>query len=125
VRIAISATGRDLDSRLDSRFGRCPYFLVGDPETLEFEAVANPGASAGGGAGVKAAQELVDRGVQVVITGQCGPNAYDVLEAAGIKIFQAPEETLRRVLELYREGKLAQLNGPGSAKQGLKGWGSQ
>lgn len=123
MRIAISATGRDLDSSLDPRFGRCPYFLLVDPETEEYQAVPNPGISAGGGAGIKAAQEVVNQGVKTLITGQCGPNAFNILTAGGIRILQAPAGPVRRVLELYKQGELTEVNAPGVAKQGMQGRG--
>lgn len=123
MRIAVSATGRDLESSLDPRFGRCPYFLLVDPETEECQPVPNPGMSAGGGAGIQAAQEVVRQGVKTLITGQCGPNAYDVLRSAGVKILQAPAEPIREVLEHYRKGELAEINAPGAAHQGMRGWG--
>ena len=75
MKIAITAEGTDLQAFLDPRFGRCPYFLLVDPDTLECKAMPNPGMSAGGGAGIKAAHTLIGQGVKVVITGQCGPNA--------------------------------------------------
>jgi len=123
MRIAISATGRDLDSSLDPRFGRCPYFLLVDPETQEYQVVPNPGISAGGGAGIKAAQEVVKQGVKTLITGQCGPNAFEILAASGIRVLQAPCEPVRKVLELYERGELSEINAPGMAKQGMRGRG--
>jgi predicted Fe-Mo cluster-binding NifX family protein len=89
MKIGISATGKDLDSLLDPRFGRCAYFLMVDTDTEEFEAISNPGISAGGGAGIQAAQEITKQGAKEVITGHCGPNAFDVLVAGGVKIYQA------------------------------------
>jgi predicted Fe-Mo cluster-binding NifX family protein len=86
MKIAISATGASLDADTEPRFGRCSYFIIADPETLEFEAMNNAAAMAAGGAGISAAQAIVDEGVQAVLTGNCGPNAYQVLSAAGIQI---------------------------------------
>ncbi|MGB9791364.1 MAG: NifB/NifX family molybdenum-iron cluster-binding protein [Thermacetogeniaceae bacterium] len=123
MKIVISASGRDLESMLDPRFGRCPYFLVIDTETEECQPVPNPGMMAGGGAGIQAAQEVVRQGAKAVITGQCGPNAYDVLRSAGVKILQAPVEPVRQVLERYRRGELEELTAPGPAHHGMRGWG--
>ncbi|MDH7576832.1 MAG: NifB/NifX family molybdenum-iron cluster-binding protein [Bacillota bacterium] len=123
MQVAISATGKDLDAYVDPRFGRCAYFLFVNPETLECEAAPNPGGTAGGGAGIKAAQEVVNRGAKVLITGQCGPNAFGILAASGVKIFQAPGEVIRKVLELYKEEKLVELNMPGPSRPGPIGRG--
>src|SRR4030042_2085859 len=86
MKIAITATGPALDAEIDPRFGRCQYFVIVDPETMQFEAVENSSAVAGGGAGVSTAQMIVGKGVEAVLTGNCGPNAYQVLSAAGVKV---------------------------------------
>lgn len=123
MRIAVSASGRDLDSLLDPRFGRCPYFLLIDTETEECQPLPNPGMSAGGGAGIQAAQEVVRHGAKVVITGQCGPNAFDVLRSAGVKVLQGKVEPVRQVLERYRRGELEEIAAPGPAHHGMRGRG--
>lgn len=75
MKIAISATGPSLDAEVDPRFGRCQYFLIIDPDTMEFEAIDNTNKMASGGAGIASAQAVAQKGVQVVLTGNCGPNA--------------------------------------------------
>src|SRR4030042_2932606 len=87
MKIAISATGSTLDAGIDPRFGRCQYFIIVDPETMQFEALENSSAMAGGGAGISTAQTIAGKGIEAVLTGNCGPNAYEVLSAAGIKVF--------------------------------------
>ena len=82
MKIAVSATGPDMDAEVDPRFGRCQYFIIVDPETMEFEAVDNESAMASGGAGISAAQMIAGKGVEAVLTGNCGPNAYQVLSHA-------------------------------------------
>jgi len=67
VKIAISATGPTLDAEVDSRFGRCQYFIIADTETEEFEALDNSSATAAGGAGISAAQMIVGKGVEAVL----------------------------------------------------------
>lgn len=121
MKIAITTDGKDLKSSLDPRFGRCPYFLLVDPETLEYEAAPNPGAAAGGGAGIAAAQSLAGLGAGAVITGQCGPNAFRILDAAGVKIMQAPVVTADKALEMYKQNELTAANTPGEEHQGMRG----
>ena len=123
MKIAITTNGTDLQSSLDPRFGRCPYFLLVDPETLECRATPNPGASAGGAAGIKAAQALTGLGAKILITGQCGPNAFSILDAAGIKIMHAPVASASKVVETYKRGELAAINAPGADHQGMQGRG--
>jgi predicted Fe-Mo cluster-binding NifX family protein len=80
MKLCISSTKNDLEASVDARFGRCQYFLFVDTETMNFEAVGNPAFTAGGGAGIQAAQAVVNKGADAVITGNVGPNAFQALE---------------------------------------------
>ena len=115
MKIAISATGPDLDAEVDPRFGRCRYFIIADPDTMQFEAVDNSSAMAAGGAGISAAQTIADMGVHAVLTGNCGPNAYQVLSPAGIQVITGVSGKVKDAIEGYRSGKFqatAQANVP-------------
>ena len=105
MKIAVSTTGSDLSAQIDQRFGRCRYFVIVDPDSMEFEGIENSSASAGGGAGVAAAQLIVGKGVAAVLTGNCGPNAFSVLEAAGIKVMTGVSGAVQEVVEGYKVGK--------------------
>jgi predicted Fe-Mo cluster-binding NifX family protein len=107
MKIAVTATGSDLDSGVDPRFGRCATFLIVEPESMTPEAVANANTTAGGGAGVQSAQLMADRGVEVVLTGNCGPNAFRTLQAAGIEVVVGVSGTVREALERYTAGELS------------------
>ncbi len=115
MKIAISSSGTTLDTAVDSRFGRCPYFLIVDSETLTFEAQPNAGAGSGGGAGIQAAQFVVQTGAKAVITGNVGPNAYQVLNAAGITIHQMAGMSARQAVEALRGGQEAPMSGASQA----------
>jgi len=110
VKIAITSQGDSLEAAMDSRFGRCAYFVLVDSETGETEILANPAMDAAGGAGPLAAQTIADKGVQVVITGNVGPNATQTLKAANIAIYQATSGTVRENLAKYKNGELEQLS---------------
>ena len=105
MKIAISAMGTDLNAQVDPRFGRCRNFIVVDPDTMEFEVVENSGALSGGGAGVATGQLLAGKGVSDVLTGNCGPNAFNVLQAAGINVVTGVAGTIQDVVEGYKSGK--------------------
>jgi len=107
MKICITSTGPGLDSEMDPRFGRCQYFLFVDPETMAFEAVENPNLGAAGGAGIQSAQLLANKGVEALITGQVGPNAFTTLQAAGIKIIIGVSGKIREVMEKYNKGQLS------------------
>ena len=107
MKIAISATAPHLDADLDPRFGRCSYFLVVDTESMEFEAIENPAMTAPGGAGIQAAQAVVNEGVEAVVTGDCGPNAYQVLSTAGIPVYAGTSGKVRDVVEAFKRGEFS------------------
>lgn len=106
MRIAVTAMGPSLDDQVEGRFGRAPYYLFVDPETMGVEAVGNPNVAAGGGAGIQAAQLVSDRGANVVLTGNCGPNAFRVFGAAGIRIIVGVGGTVRQAVQQFRAGTL-------------------
>jgi len=128
MRICVSTTANSLDAPVDPRFGRCPYFIIVDSETLQFEAVPNPASGAVGGAGIQAAQIIASKGAKVVITGNVGPNAFQALSAAGIKIITGAYGTVREVVEKYRRGELKETSSPtvgghfGMGMGGGRGW---
>jgi predicted Fe-Mo cluster-binding NifX family protein len=107
MKICITSTGPTLDSKIDPRFGRCQYFIIVDPDALSFEAVENPNLDAAGGAGIQSAQFISNKGVEAVITGQVGPNAFTTLQAAGIKILTGVSGTVEEVVEKYKKGQLS------------------
>ncbi|HEX9902961.1 MAG TPA: NifB/NifX family molybdenum-iron cluster-binding protein [Acidobacteriota bacterium] len=96
--ICVSAKGPDLEAEVDPNFGRAPYFLIVNPKTLEFKALANPFAQAGHGAGIQSAQLAAGQAVSAVLTGQVGPNAQRVFDSAGIRVISAEKCTVRQAL---------------------------
>lgn len=106
MKIAVSAVAPDLDAEVDPRFGRCQHFVIADPESMEFEALENSSAMAAGGAGISTAQMIADKGVGVVVTGNCGPNAYQTLSAAGVQVITGASGRIRDAVEAYKAGKL-------------------
>jgi len=122
MNIAITATQPSLDAKVDPRFGRCPYFLIVNTDTLDFEAVENPNIALGGGAGIQSAQLLAGRDVKCVLTGNCGPNAYQTLSAAGISVMIGCSGMASDVIEQFKAGQLSAADQPNVAsKSGLAG----
>ena len=107
MKICITAAGPSLDSEMDPRFGRCQYFVFVDSETLTFKAVENPSIGATGGAGIQSAQLVVNQGVEVVITGNVGPNAFTTLQAGGIKILTGATGKVLEVLDKFKKGQIS------------------
>lgn len=95
MKFAITSDGADPDAQVDSRFGRCAYFVIYDTEDGSFTALKNEATDAASGAGVQAARIVEQSGARVVLTGQVGPKAEKALQAAGIEIRTGASGTLR------------------------------
>ena len=106
MKITVSATSPGLDAEVDPRFGRCQYFIIVDPQSMEFEALDNSNAMATGGAGISTARMIASKGAEVVLTGNCGPNAYQTLSAAGIQVITGVAGRIRDAIEAYKAGRL-------------------
>jgi predicted Fe-Mo cluster-binding NifX family protein len=111
MKIAISSTGPDPDAQIDLRFGRCKYFVLVEDKVESFEFLDNEAAALSGGAGLQAAQMVADAGVEAVITGNIGPNAINVLKAAGIKAYHCGPGSVRKALQKYQDGGLEETSG--------------
>ena len=122
MKICITSQGNDLDSQVDPRFGRCPYFIFVDTESLEFEAIENPSVGAMGGAGVQSGQFVAEKQIKAVITGNVGPNAFQTLQAAGIDVITGVSGSVKEAIEKYNKGELKSTQGPSvSSKFGMPG----
>jgi len=106
MKIAVSSKGPTLEDQVDPRFGRCPYFLIVNPASLEFEALPNTGAELGGGAGIQSAQLVIEHGASAVLTGSCGPNAVKVLEQGGVHIVTGVSGMVQQVVQQFTAGSL-------------------
>jgi predicted Fe-Mo cluster-binding NifX family protein len=112
MKIAVTSTGPTLDDTVEARFGRCAYFLIIDPDTLEFEALDNANIALGGGAGIQSAQLMAEKGVSTVLTGNCGPNAFQTFGAANIQVITGVSGQVRQAVEQYKSGALASTTTP-------------
>ncbi len=117
MNIAITATEPTLDAKVDPRFGRCPFFLIVDTDTMKFEALENPNLMLGGGAGIQSAQLMAGKSVQFVLTGNCGPNAYQTLSAAGIEVIIGCSGAAEDVVEQFKAGQLNAAGQPNVASK--------
>jgi predicted Fe-Mo cluster-binding NifX family protein len=111
-RIAVTSTGPTLEDTVESRFGRCAYFLIIDPDSLDFEPMENPNIMLGGGAGIQSAQLMANKRVSVVLTGNCGPNAFQTFGAAGIQVITGITGQVRRAVERFKAGELSSTSSP-------------
>ena len=110
MKIAMPVDEKTMDSNLCVSFGRTPYFLLYDTETKESVFIDNSAATSQGGAGIKAAQTVVDSQVGALITPRCGENAAEVFNAAKIKIYKMMNSSIKDNIAAFEEEKLSLLD---------------
>lgn len=110
MRIALPVGGESMDAGVYQSFGRAPYFMVHDTQTKETSFLVNNAASSQGGAGIKAAQIVVDLHVEALLAPQCGENAASVLNAAKIQLYKTYGSSIKENLDAYEAGRLPSLD---------------
>lgn len=111
MKIAITAQNPSLDSPIDPRFGRASWLMIFDPTDNNWQSIDNSaGLNAAHGAGIQAAQKVVDQQVTAIITGAIGPKAYRSLQAAGVQIFHGAKGSVTQALQAFQAGDLAEAN---------------
>jgi len=108
MKICITSTGTSLDSSVDPRFGRCPYFIIYNTDGDTFESIENESRQAMGGAGIQAGQVIAAKEVTAVLSGNFGPNAFRVLQAANIKMYSGVTGIVKEAIEKYKNGQLTE-----------------
>jgi predicted Fe-Mo cluster-binding NifX family protein len=112
MKICITASGEGLDSEVDPRFGRCSYFVIYNPETKSVESISNSNVAASGGAGIKAAETITNAGINVLLTGSVGPNAFTIFAEVGIDVQIGAKGTVREAIRQYEAGELESIDSP-------------
>jgi len=107
MKIAVSATGKDLDCQIDARFGRCAYFIIVETEDMSFESFDNQNTALAGSAGIQSASFVASQGVKCVLTGNCGPKAADVFSNAGVDVYTGQQGLVRDAVENFKTGRIA------------------
>lgn len=98
--IAVTSSGDSLDSLVNEKFGRCQYFIIVNADTMKYEVVPNPAENAQGGAGPKAAEVLVNKGVNVLLTGHVGDKAEEALKKDTYILLPDLMKTLKLQMQL-------------------------
>ncbi len=108
MKLCVSATGKDMTAKVDAIFGRARYLLLIDTDTLEMEVLDNSAAAVTPGAGIVAAQLIVNKGVEALLTGQVGANAYAALENAGITVYEGAsmDDTVQEAVNKFKRGQV-------------------
>jgi len=122
MKVAITAGGENLNSLVDRAFGRTKWFVITDPDGGNVEVLENSqNVNAAQGAGIQAAQHIANKSVDVLLTGNVGPNAFRALEAASIRVFQFGSDilTIRDALTAWKEGRLQEIQAPTAKGDGF------
>jgi len=107
MKIAVTAKGTHLFDEVDPRFGRAPYILIVDTDSMDYEVLDNSAnVNAFKGAGIQAATMVADKGAEVLLIGYCGPNAFRTLQAAEMKVVSDVTGTVEQVVKTFLDGKL-------------------
>jgi predicted Fe-Mo cluster-binding NifX family protein len=113
MKIAVTSTGRDLDSPVDPRFGRAAYILIVDTDSMDVEVLDNAeNVNAFKGAGIQVATMINDKHADVLLTGYCGPNAFKALEVANIKVASDVSGTVREAVDAFSAGNITFASEP-------------
>jgi predicted Fe-Mo cluster-binding NifX family protein len=111
MKVAVTAQGKELSSEIDLRFGRAKWLIIVDTERDDFQAHDNVvNLNAVQGAGIQTGQNIANLGVDAVITGNVGPNAFKTLNKASVKIFLAQEQTVQGAIDSFKAGNLKEVN---------------
>ena len=111
MKIVITAQGKKLSSAIDLRFGRAKWLIIVDTESGDFQAHDNAvNVNAAQGAGIQTGGNVANLGVEAVITGNVGPNAFKTLNAANVKVFLAEKQTVQQVIDSYKAGELKEVD---------------
>lgn len=110
MKIAISSQGKEKNSLMDSRFGRCEYFCIYDIEDDSFKAIKNTAVNSNAGAGIEAANLVLKENIDAVVTGNIGPHANEVLKKSNIRIFISDVKKISDIINGYKENKLKKFN---------------
>jgi len=128
MNICVTASGEGLDSEVDPRFGRCSYFVIYDPEIRNVKSISNAAAFTSGGTGIKAAEIVANAGIDVLLTGTMGPNAFSIFSELGIDVQVGIKGTVREAIRQYEAGELQSIRSPNTTpgsgmRKGMKGGG--
>lgn len=122
MKIVVSANGSTWDAPASPIFGRCPVYVFVDTDSMMIDAVENEAQNAAGGAGIQAAQFVVDQGAKAVVSGNLGPNAFQVLNASQVPVYLHTGGSVRQVVEAFKAGALPQQGGANvAAHSGMGG----
>lgn len=120
MKLCVAAQGKELDSKVSEHFGKAPYFLIVDTDTMSFEAVLNEVSATGKGTGVVAAQIVLDHGASTVLAGRIGQGAFDALKVGLVEVYEgaSKSDTVREAVVKFLEGQYHEASSPSGGSAG-------
>lgn len=112
MKVAVTAKGKTLCSHVANRFGRCSFFIVVDPESMDFYTIKNPGLKERDAAGIEASRVLISRNVDAVVVRNIGHNALVTLDGAGIEVYIGGAGTVLNAIEKLKKGEMTSAEQP-------------
>jgi len=125
MKICVTAGAASLDAPVDPRFGRCPFFVIVDVDSMDVNSVANTYAGESSGVGIQAAQTIARQGAKALVTGNIGPNALQTLISANIDVYQLQGVTVRDAVDKFKRGELTKDLWPNQTSPWRHGYGSR
>jgi predicted Fe-Mo cluster-binding NifX family protein len=102
MKVAITSTGNSPEANLDSRFGRCSYFVIYDTESQSTEFIPNPNKENVEGAGPASVQLIATKGATKVISGEFGAKVKSLFDSLKIQlvVLNDPEKKISAIIDL-------------------------
>jgi predicted DNA-binding protein (UPF0251 family)/predicted Fe-Mo cluster-binding NifX family protein len=113
IKMAITSVDGTMEGMVDERFGRSRKLIIYDPENRSFDVVDNTqNLNVSQGAGIQNAQNAINAGAKIIISGHLGPNAFRLLGLAGVEVYTVSKKTVAQAIKEFEEGRLTKLTGP-------------
>ena len=107
MKVGVPAKGESIDSAVDERFGRSPYFVLVDATSLALEVFKNPGPAEKDAAGILACQMLIEKGADAVAVKNIGHNALVSLTGGGVRVYVGAGGSILDTLKMLKKGQLS------------------
>ncbi len=123
MKICFTSLGGGIDSPIDPRFGRARYFIILDEKGNVDKVIPNEGSESQRGAGILAAQTIASEKVNALVSGNVGPNAFNLLSSSGIEMFSASAGSVKENFLAWKENRLPKIASASPAGFGGRGGG--
>lgn len=104
MKIAISTLGENLDAPFDYRFKHASHILILDSKKLQYNKLPVLEREEEDPSDTEVARSIIEKGVNVLVTGNCSSRASDILSDAHVRLFNGKEGSVKdNVLSYYKK----------------------